>query len=187
VTTLLSTCSADAQRWQAVPVDGVAAAATGSGPATVVLLHDSGNSVCGWLPLADALVERQLKVVIFAYRSTAADNEPEAVHDALAVADRARSGNHYALIGASLGGRVVIEAAATRPPGLTGIVSLSGERTIENYRDILPDARKVTSPASGRKTISPPKVSGSSGSCTRRCGGSRTSCCSATASPMAWT
>jgi len=86
-------------------------------------------------------------VVIFAYRSTAADNEPEAVRDAVAVADRARSGNHYALIGASLGGRVVIEAAATRPSGLAGIVSLSGERTIQNYRDILPDARKVTSPA----------------------------------------
>ena len=53
VTTLFSTCSGDAQRWQAVPVDGVTAAATGSGPATVVLLNDSGNSVCGWLPLAD--------------------------------------------------------------------------------------------------------------------------------------
>jgi hypothetical protein len=26
-------------------------------------------------------------------------------------------------------------------------VSLAGERTIENYRDILPDARKVISPA----------------------------------------
>src|SRR6185312_17184874 len=64
VTTLLSTCSADAQRWQAVPVDGVTGAAKGSGPATVVLLNDSGNSVCGWLPLADALVERQLQVVI---------------------------------------------------------------------------------------------------------------------------
>jgi len=148
VTTLLSTCSADAQGWQTVPVDGVAAAATGSGPATVVLLNDSGNSVCGWLPLADALVERQLKVAIFAYRSTAADNEPEAIRDALAVADRARSGNRYALIGASLGGRVVIEAAATRPSGLAGIMSLSGERTIQDYRDILPDARKVTSPAS---------------------------------------
>ena len=86
-------------------------------------------------------------MVIFAYRSTAADNEPEAVRDALAVADRARSGNHYALIGASLGGRVVIEAAATRPSGLAWIVSLSGERTIQNDRDILPDARKVTSPA----------------------------------------
>ena len=50
-------------------------------------------------------------------------------------------------IGASLRGRVVIEAAATRPSGLAGIVSLAGERTIENYRDILPDARKVISPA----------------------------------------
>ena len=50
-------------------------------------------------------------------------------------------------IGASLRGRVVIEAAATRPSGLAGIVSLAGERTIESYRDILPDARKVISPA----------------------------------------
>ena len=190
VTTLLSTCSAYAQGWQAVPMDGVAAAATGSGPATVVLLNDSGNSVCGWLPLTDALLERQLKVVIFAYRSTAADNEPEAVRDALAVADGARSGNHYALIGASLGGRVVIEAAATRPPGLAGIVSLSGERTIQNYRDIPPDARKVTSPA---LYVGAKDDFATQGERQQRQlheamrEGSRTSCCSATASPMAWT
>jgi hypothetical protein len=36
-------------------VDGMAAAATGSGPATVMLLNDSGNSVCRSLPLADRL------------------------------------------------------------------------------------------------------------------------------------
>jgi pimeloyl-ACP methyl ester carboxylesterase len=84
---------------------------------------------------------------MFAYRSTSADNEAEAVRDTLAVADRARSGNRYALIGASLGGGVVIEAAAARPSDLAGIVSLLGERTIQDYRDILPDARKVTSPA----------------------------------------
>jgi hypothetical protein len=33
-------------------VDGMAAAAAGSGPATVMLLNDSGNSVCRSLPLA---------------------------------------------------------------------------------------------------------------------------------------
>jgi hypothetical protein len=55
VTTLFSACSADAQRWQAVPVDGMAAAATGSGPATVMLLNDSGNNLCRSLPLADPL------------------------------------------------------------------------------------------------------------------------------------
>ena len=53
VTTLFLTCSGDAQRWQAVPVDGVGRGSDKSGPATVVLLNDSGNSGCGWLPLAD--------------------------------------------------------------------------------------------------------------------------------------
>ena len=92
-------------------------------------------------------------------------------------------------IGASLRGRVVIEAAATRPSGLAGIVSLAGERTIENYRDILPDARKVISPALyvGAKEDFAAQGSGSSGGYTMRCGESQTFCFSATASPTAWT
>jgi alpha-beta hydrolase superfamily lysophospholipase len=173
VITLLSTCSADTQGWQAVPVDGVAAAATGSGPATVVLLNDSGNSVCGWLPLADALVERQLKVVMFAYRSTAADNEAEAVRDTLAVADGARSGNRYALIGASLGGRVVIEAAATVRPTWPGSSVCRANAPSRTTAISCPMLGKSPVPrcTSGQRTISPPRVSGSSGGCTRRCEG----------------
>jgi pimeloyl-ACP methyl ester carboxylesterase len=96
---------------------------------------------------AEALVARRLQVVVFAYQSTAADDEPPSVLDALAVADDARKESRYVLVGASLGGRIVIEAAATHPPGLAGIVSLSGERSVEDYCDILPAARKVTSPA----------------------------------------
>ena len=42
------------------------------------------------------------------------------------------------LVGASLGGRIVFEAAARAPEGPAGIVSLSGERRIDDYRDILP-------------------------------------------------
>ena len=108
------------------------------------------------------------------------------MRDAVAVADRARSGNHYALIGASLGGRVVIEAAATRPSGLAGIVSLSGERTIQNYRDILPDARKVTSPALyvGAKDDFATQGERQQRQLHEAMRGSRISCCSATASPM---
>lgn len=51
------------------------------------------------------------------------------------------------LVGASLGGRLVIEAAASAPAGLAGIVSLSGERTVEDHPDILPAARRVRVPA----------------------------------------
>ena len=38
-------------------VDGRTAATTGSGPATVMLLNDSGNSVCRSLPLAAPLAD----------------------------------------------------------------------------------------------------------------------------------
>jgi pimeloyl-ACP methyl ester carboxylesterase len=147
VSAVLAGCTTDLQRWQPVAAGNVAAAKSGAGPMTVVFLNDSGNSVCGWLSLAEALVARRLQVVVFAYQSTAADDEPPAVLDALAVADDARKESRYVLVGASLGGRIVIEAAATHPPGLAGIVSLSGERSVEDYRDILPAARKVTSPA----------------------------------------
>jgi dienelactone hydrolase len=86
---------------------------------------------------------------VFQYSSTSAQSEDEAVADAANVASAAAgsSGRRFALVGASLGGRVVIEVAAKRPGGLAAIVSLSGESTVEDYRDILPEARKVIAPA----------------------------------------
>ena len=63
------------------------------------------------------------------------------------VAAVARNGGNWAAVGASLGGRLVIEAAAKRRAGLAGVVSLSGETVVQDYRDITPDAKRVTTPA----------------------------------------
>jgi dienelactone hydrolase len=51
------------------------------------------------------------------------------------------------MVGASFGGRIVIEAAAQHPEGLQAIVSVSGEVEENAYHDILGDARAVTTPA----------------------------------------
>jgi dienelactone hydrolase len=50
-------------------------------------------------------------------------------------------------VGASVGGRAVVELAAKPSPGVDAVVSLSGERQIgPSYPDILPDARRVELP-----------------------------------------
>jgi pimeloyl-ACP methyl ester carboxylesterase len=114
----------------------------------VVFANDSGNSVCDWIPLARQLASSGHRVAVFTYSDTSAAGEPSALRATLAVAAAAAAtGGRYALVGASLGGRIVIEAAAKHPPGLTAIVSLSGEATVYDYPDILPDARRVTTPA----------------------------------------
>jgi dienelactone hydrolase len=73
-------------------------------------------------------------------------SESQSMTDMLAVARAVGGGGRYALVGASLGGRLVIEAAARPPAGLAAIVSLSGERMIDSYPDILPQARQVWAP-----------------------------------------
>jgi pimeloyl-ACP methyl ester carboxylesterase len=85
--------------------------------------------------------------LIFAYRDANPEGEAGAVAQAIALGSAVRADQPYAMVGASLGGRVVIEAAARHPTGLAAIVSLSGERFILRYRDILGDARRVSTPA----------------------------------------
>jgi pimeloyl-ACP methyl ester carboxylesterase len=122
----------------------VAAAALGRGPA-VVFLNDSTDDTCSWLPLAQALAGAVRTAAVFRYPATTAAGEADATRVALAVARKA-GGGRFVLVGASLGGRIVFEAAASAPHGLAGIVSLSGERQIDAYRDILPDVRRVRVP-----------------------------------------
>ena len=142
---VVSACGGTASGWHAVSHVRVSAAQKGSGP-TVVFANDSGNSACDWVFLADQFAAAGYRAVLFTYTDTSADGEAAALSDLFDLAANARPGSRFALIGASLGGRLVIEAAATHPPALATIVSLSGERTVENYRDILPDARRVTTP-----------------------------------------
>jgi pimeloyl-ACP methyl ester carboxylesterase len=140
-----------------VPIDAVA---LGSGPA-VVLLNQSDNDPCVWMPLARRLADARHTVAVFRYTDTAAASEKQALHDSLAVANAVADGGRYAMIGASLGGRLVFEAAARRPRGLAGIVSLSGETVVEDYADITPEIRRVTLPVLYAGTREDPLTAGS--------------------------
>ena len=136
----VESCASAGAGWRE-PEGGADAAALGHGP-TVVFLNDSSNDTCPWMAPARAAAGAGRTAVVLTYRSTDADGERAAVRDALAAA----GDGPFVLVGASLGGRIVFEAAARAPEGLAGIVSLSGERRIDDYRDILPDVRRVAVP-----------------------------------------
>ena len=98
--------------------DGVtlAAAAVGTGPRGVVLLHQTDDGLCGWLPYAFRLAGQDFAVLAFDRRCTFASScvDGEAQYDALADvraavdALRERGVTEVALVGASLGGAVAI-------------------------------------------------------------------------------
>jgi dienelactone hydrolase len=141
---VISTCADASPGWRRLRVSSLNAAAIGNGRDAVVFLNETGNDSCPWVTLAQRIAGRGYRVAVFEYRSVEAAGEPRAVRDALAVAAAAtKPGGRSALVGASLGGRVVFEAAARDPVRITAIVSLSGERTVLDYRDILPAARRV--------------------------------------------
>jgi hypothetical protein len=130
---------AGAQGWTAVAGATVPAAQIGAGP-VVVFANDSGNQPCDWLPLGRRFAAAGMRAVVFRYDDM---SEAQETTDLLGLAGT----GPYALIGASAGGRLVIEAAARHPAGLAAIVSLSGERLIDpGYPDILPQAEQVTTP-----------------------------------------
>jgi len=143
---IFDTCVASGlEVWSSLSGVEVEAVAAGDGP-LVVLANESDNQVCGWVAFANRLVADGFRVAMFNYADPRSAGEPQAIRDTLAVAASAGDGP-YALVGASLGGRIVIEAAAEHPEGLTSIVALSPVREVDDYVDILPAARQVTTPA----------------------------------------
>ena len=115
----------------------------GRGRIGFVLANDSGNDPCTWLPFAESLAERGDRVAVFRYASVGNPGELRAT----AMALRAAGAERVVAVGASVGGRAVVELAAESSPGVDAVVSLSGEREIgPSYPDILPDARRVELP-----------------------------------------
>ena len=115
----------------------------GHGRVGFVLANDSGNDPCTWLPFAESLADRGDRVAVFRYASVGNPRELRAT----AMALRAAGAESVVAVGASVGGRAVVELAAERSPGVDAVVSLSGEREIgPSYPDILPDARRVELP-----------------------------------------
>jgi dienelactone hydrolase len=65
---------------------------------------------------------------------------------AVASAARHDGARRLVLIGASLGGRVVVAVAAHDPRLVDAVASLSGERMLHDPADLLPDARRLRVP-----------------------------------------
>jgi dienelactone hydrolase len=147
--TPVDVCAEAGRGWRALDARAngrrVRAAVLGRGPA-VVFLNQSGNDLCVWMALARRMADHGRSAAVFTYSFTDAAHERDIAREALAVARAATASRRFVLIGASLGGRVVFVAAAAGPHGLGGIVSLSGERRVLDYADILPDVRRVTTP-----------------------------------------
>jgi dienelactone hydrolase len=121
------------------------AAVLGAGDVGVVFANDSGNSACGWMSFARQLVGRGMRVLVFEY-----DDESQAAGEGLAAARalRATGARHVAMVGASIGGRAVVQAAARNHGTLDAGVSLSAERSVgANLREILPLARRIHLPS----------------------------------------
>ena len=143
-----SICGNASESWRSfdVRVRGtrLKAAVLGHGDVGVALANDSGNSVCGWMPLADALARGGRSVAVFEY---AHPRRAAAELAAVAAALRAAGSRRVAIVGASLGARAVVQAAARDGARFAAAVSLSAERAISDLPEILPDARRVRVPS----------------------------------------
>jgi pimeloyl-ACP methyl ester carboxylesterase len=120
------------------------AALVGTGKTTFVLSDESDENLCSWRPLVRLLRAHGYSALLYDYESPA-----ELPADALAgVAAARRAGaQRVVLMGASVGARGSIKAAAQRPPGVVAVVSLSAERTVASDRtDLVKAARRVTVP-----------------------------------------
>jgi pimeloyl-ACP methyl ester carboxylesterase len=120
--------------------DGVRlyAATAGRGPAAIVLAHEGGSNLCGWLPYAATLVRAGLRVLAFDFRDYGLSGHPPKNalllgNDLAAAAAHARAegAKHVFLMGASMGGAAVVQNTASLR--VAGRISLSGTRLWQGY------------------------------------------------------
>jgi pimeloyl-ACP methyl ester carboxylesterase len=121
------------------PVSGVV---LGSGSTGVVLANQSNGDLCQWQPYGLSLVQRGYRVALFNY--TGQDSPP----DVLAAVDalRAKGAQKVFLIGASMGGSAVLDAATQVQSPVAGVVDLSGPESYAGA-NALAAVKKLTVPA----------------------------------------
>jgi pimeloyl-ACP methyl ester carboxylesterase len=140
----LAGCDGVTAQWRSLRLavnDGTEGATLGDGRTGVVFANDSGGSACGWIGLAQDLA--------FAGHPVAVTDGPGDADRMLAaaVALRVAGARTVVLVGASVGGRAVLQAASLRPDAVVGVVSVSGERTTpSDQHDLLRVARQVRLP-----------------------------------------
>jgi hypothetical protein len=123
------------------PGERVQAAVVGAGSVGVVLANQSDNTVCGWLPFPTYLARHGMRVLAFDYGHGDASREVQAAATFL----KREGASPLVLIGASLGGAVIIDAGAHMRPAPAAVISLSAVPEATTY-SFPADARRLTSP-----------------------------------------
>jgi dienelactone hydrolase len=100
----------------------------------------SDDDACPWIPLAKRLVHDGFRVAYYDYSGGGAYQDAVAVASAL----RRQGASRIALVGASEGAKASVAAAANARA--SAVVSISPERDLDGYGDVLPAARRLTSP-----------------------------------------
>lgn len=121
----------------------------GSGSTGVVLAHQSDGNLCAWVPYAQHLAKLGYRALVFDFRNVGdsqARDYPANIRYggdvAGAAAELRRLGvKKVLLIGASLGGSAVLQAAANVRPAVNGVVSVSGAADLSNAIASVPGLR----------------------------------------------
>jgi dienelactone hydrolase len=128
----------------------------GTGPTTAVFVHEAGSrGLCGFWPYADWLARTKgVRSLLFSQCGAgasqcppgdAADQWPAATTAVVAWA-RAHGAGQLTLVGASAGGVVALQVAASIRPPVEAVVNLSGEGSSMGL-DSLAAARRLQVPA----------------------------------------
>jgi pimeloyl-ACP methyl ester carboxylesterase len=112
----------------------------GRGRRGVVFSNESDRDLCSWAPFARRLAGSGFRVALYDYSGASPVSDLTAVAGAL----RRSGATSIALVGASEGAKTSIVAAARIHPA--AIVSISAERLLRGYGDVLPSARALRSP-----------------------------------------
>jgi dienelactone hydrolase len=117
------------------PLDAVL---IGRGSTVFVLSDESDENLCSWLPFVAELRARGYGALLYDYLDPSQLSADAAAGARAALAAGSRQ---VVLMGASVGARASIEAAASNPPGLSAVIALSAERTVRS------DPTDLTGPA----------------------------------------
>jgi pimeloyl-ACP methyl ester carboxylesterase len=112
----------------------------GKGTRVIILSNQSDEDLCSWLPLAQRLVDRGLKVALYDYVTSPRADLGRAIryvrnHGATAVA----------LVGASEGAKTSIVVGVKVKPPVQAVVSLSAEDALQGVA-VAPYAAKLRIP-----------------------------------------
>jgi len=114
----------------------VAAVELGSGPAAIVLAHQSAGSLCDWLPYGEELVAQGFRVLAFDFVGSGSSSMPkqktyvEDIRTAV-VYLREQGAAKVVIMGASMGGTMSVVAAAAIAPPVDGVIALSAPTSFD--------------------------------------------------------